>query len=64
MQKFLSVGGTSMIRSNVMASLAYTHGFQTTQSGPIIAAAGTIPASSVSNTISSDHVTASMNVLF
>jgi long-chain fatty acid transport protein len=64
LHNIISVGGTYLFKPNVMGSIAYLHGFQASQTGPIITAAGTVPASSLTNTVSADQLMLGLNVLF
>ena len=64
MKHFLSVGASYLIRQNISANIAWTHGFQTSLTGPIATPVGPIPGASVTNTTSVDHLTAGLSVLF
>ena len=65
MKHFLSMGASYLIRQNISANIAYTHGFQTSLTGPIVSPLiGPVPTTSVTNTTSVDHLTAGLSVLF
>ena len=64
MQHFLSVGGSYKIAQNVMANIAYTHGFQDSLTGPYVTPAGAIPGTSITNTTAVDHITAGLTVFY
>jgi len=64
MKHFLSMGASYLIRENISANVAYTHGFQTSLTGPIVIPAGPVPGTSVTNTTSVDQLTAGISVLF
>jgi long-chain fatty acid transport protein len=65
MSHFVSVGASYMIHGNVEANISYTHGFEASQSGPIISPLiGPAPGTSVTNKISADEVILGLTVYF
>jgi long-chain fatty acid transport protein len=61
-QHWLSFGGTFRWSDRVSSSIAYTHGFENSISGPIVLPAGTFPTTSVSEYVSVDILTIGMTV--
>jgi long-chain fatty acid transport protein len=63
-QNWLSMGASWRFTQRVVATLAYTHGFQNSITGPFLVPAGAIPGTSVTSTISSDILNGGLTVLF
>jgi long-chain fatty acid transport protein len=63
-QHWLSFGGTFRWSDRVSSSIAYTHGFENSISGPIVLPAGTFPTTTVSEYVSVDILTIGMTVNF
>lgn len=62
---FVSVGGTFLIRSNVAAHIAYTHGFRESNTGPyVLPGVGVVPNTSITSTTAADAITAGLSVRF
>lgn len=64
MNHFVSVGASYNIRQNIAASIAYTHGFQASLTGPYVVPAGPIPGTSITSTTSADEVIVGFTVQF
>ena len=64
MSHFVSVCASYMIHGNVEANISYTHGFEASQSGPIVSPLGPVPGTSVTNKISADQVILGLTVYF
>ncbi len=64
MQHFLSLGFSYRFFENVMANVAYTHGFQDSLTGPYQSVAGPVPNTSITNTTAVDHITAGLTVFY
>jgi len=64
MRNFLSLGASYRIRRNVMANVAYTHGFTTSLTGPYVYSGGVVPDASVSSRVTVDWIQAGLTVQF
>jgi long-chain fatty acid transport protein len=64
MQHFLALGASYQIRQNIGANIAYTHGFQSSLTGPYVVPAGPVPGTSITSINSVDHLTAGVTVQF
>jgi len=64
MKNFLSIGASYRLRQNVLANVAYTHGFQSSLTGPYLTPTGPIPNTSITNTTSVDWIQAGFTVQF
>lgn len=64
MQHFFSIGASYRIRHNILANIAYTHGFQASLSGPYVTPAGAIPATNITSTTSADQITAGLTLQY
>lgn len=64
MQHFLSLGFSYKLFQNVMANVAYTHGFQDSLTGPYQTPLGPIPNTSITNTTAVDQITAGLTVFY
>ncbi len=63
-ENWLSCGASFRFVQNVVATLAYTHGFQNQITGPFVVAAGSVPGTSVTSAVSSDLLTGGLTVQF
>ena len=61
-QHWLSCGLTFRWSDRVSSSIAYTHGFENSVTGPIVLPAGTFPTTSVSEYVSADILNIGMTV--
>lgn len=64
MRNFLSIGASYRIRRNIMANVAYTHGFTTSLTGPYLTPAGVIPDASVTSRVTVDWLQGGITVQF
>jgi len=64
MRNFLSLGASYRIRRNVMANVAYTHGFTTSLTGPYVTPSGVVPDASVTSRVTVDWIQAGLTVQF
>jgi len=64
MEHILSVGASYRFRQCVVANVAYTHGFQSSLSGPYVTPAGPIAGTNITSTTSVDWITAGFTVQF
>jgi long-chain fatty acid transport protein len=64
MQHLLSVGGSYRIRKNILANIAYTHGFGASLSGPYVTPSGPIPGTNITSYTAADWITAGLTVDF
>jgi len=64
MQHFLSIGAGFQIRDNLSANIAYTHGFQSSLTGPYVVPVGPVPGTSITTTNSADFLSAGITLKF
>ncbi|MEZ6058173.1 MAG: outer membrane protein transport protein [Planctomycetaceae bacterium] len=64
LQNLLSFGGSYHVSEALTLSLAYTHGFENSVTGPLVLPLGSIPGTSVTNTASADMVIVGATVRF
>jgi long-chain fatty acid transport protein len=63
-QNVLSAGASYQVTDCFSLSLAYVHFFQNTSTGPILAATGALPGSSVTSVLSADSIVLGGTVRF